>query len=462
MSNNNSNIDLITGDPKKAIRTLAWPMMVSMFLIMAYNLADSIWVAGLGSNALAALGFITPLFMVVIGLGNGIGAGANSLIARSIGAKDKKTADNAAVHAIIFTIIISIIAPIVLLPFLENILLLMGAGQATQAGLDYGYIVFGFVFVILFSSVASAILRSEGDVKRAMNAMAITAILNIIIDPIFIYTLNMGMAGAAIATILSALIACIVLAYWIWVKKDTYLSLSLRSFKFKWIIMKDILKVAIPSTAENFVMSILGLIMNAMLVIAGGTVAVAVYTAAMRILQMFMIPMMGLGTAVLTVAGAAYGSHNYNKLKTGFSYTIILGILISLLFAGIMFIFAPHIASIFTYTSTSAALTGQITEALRYLAFFLIVLPVGIVPSMVFQGVGRGLTSLIITVFRSLIFESIFAYLFGLVFGWGVVGMYIGVVFGCGLGCVLAYIWSKIFLNTYKKDMIKKYGNVEN
>ena len=84
----NKNIEIITGDPKKAIRKLSIPMMLSMVLIMMYNLADSIWVAGLGPDALAAIGFITPLFMVLIGLGHGIGAGANSLIARNIGAEN--------------------------------------------------------------------------------------------------------------------------------------------------------------------------------------------------------------------------------------------------------------------------------------------------------------------------------------------------------------------------------------
>lgn len=457
----NSNIDTITGDPKRAVRKLAWPMMVSMFLLTAYNLADSIWVAGLGPNALAALGFITPLFMVVIGLGNGLGAGANSLIARSIGAKDKTTADNAALHALLFTIIFSIIAPIILLPFLKDILIIMGAGDSLQAGLDYGYIVFGFVFVILFSSVAAAVLRSEGDVKRAMNAMALTSILNIIIDPIFIYTFNMGMAGAAVATIISALISCIVLAYWLWIKKDTYLCLEWKSFKYNSSILKEIFKVAIPSTAENFVMSILGLIMNVMLVIVGGTVAVAVYTAGMRILQLFMIPLIGLGTAILTVTGAAYGSHNYKKLEIGFNYTIILGFIISAALVLIMYIFAPQIALIFTYTSSSADLTIQITEVLRVLCLFLLILPVGIVSSMTFQGVGRGLTSLIITVFRSLIFEAIFAYLFGIMFGWGLVGMYFGVVFGGALGSLLAFIWAKIFLARFKKDSIARYGEIE-
>ena len=164
----NSNIDIITGDPKKAINKLAVPMMVSMLLIMAYNLADSIWVAGLGSDALAAIGFITPLFMILVGVGNGIGSGANSLIARAIGGKDKKLADNAAVHTVILTVILSILVPVILLPFLRDVLLLMGAGSTTNLGLQYGYIVFGLMFFFVFSGVGTAILRSEGDVNRAM------------------------------------------------------------------------------------------------------------------------------------------------------------------------------------------------------------------------------------------------------------------------------------------------------
>lgn len=117
-----NRISLITGDPKKAIRNLSVPMIISMLLLMAYNLADSIWVAGLGSDALAALGFITPVFMIVIGLGTGLGAGANSLISRCIGAKNKKDADNAAIHSIFITIIISVVLTIFVLIFLEDIL----------------------------------------------------------------------------------------------------------------------------------------------------------------------------------------------------------------------------------------------------------------------------------------------------------------------------------------------------
>ncbi|MER2014587.1 MAG: MATE family efflux transporter, partial [Methanobrevibacter sp.] len=108
------NIEMITGDPKKAIIKLAVPMMISMLLIMLYNIADSVWVAGLGGDALAAIGFITPLFMVLVGLGNGIGAGANSLIARNIGAKNHAQANNAALHAIVLSVIVSVVFTILI------------------------------------------------------------------------------------------------------------------------------------------------------------------------------------------------------------------------------------------------------------------------------------------------------------------------------------------------------------
>jgi len=141
-------------------------MIVSMLLMMVYNLADSIWVAGLGPNSLAALGFITPLFMMVIGLGNGLGAGANSLISWCIGAKNKKGSDNAAIHSIILTITLSVVLTLFILIFLKDILLTMGAGESLTLAVQYGQIVFGGLIFLIFTSVASGILRAEGDVKR--------------------------------------------------------------------------------------------------------------------------------------------------------------------------------------------------------------------------------------------------------------------------------------------------------
>ena len=451
------NIEMITGDPKKAIIKLAIPMMVSMLLIMLYNLADSIWVAGLGSDALAAIGFITPLFMVLVGLGNGIGAGANSLIARNIGSKNYKQANNAALHGIVLSIIVSAIFTVLIEALMVPILQFMGAGETIGYAMDYSYIIFGFLFIFVYSGVASAIFRSEGDMRRATIAIAVTAIRNIILDPIFIYILNLGIAGAAWATVISATTSCIVMSYWIWGKKDLYLDLSPKNFNYSTKLMLDTLQVAIPSTLENIVFSALAVIINSMLVLASGTMAVAVYTASMRIVQLCMIPLIGLGTAVLTVAGVAYGAHNYNNLKTAHSYSIKVGFAISIALGIVMYVFSNQIATVFAYTSASANLAPEIAGALSVLTLFVLAIPHGMMSSMMFQGVGKGTYSLIITLGRSLILESVFAYIFCFMFGWGVTGIYAGVVLGCFVGGTLGYIWAKFFIRKFKQISIRKY-----
>jgi putative MATE family efflux protein len=452
------NIEMITGDPKKAIVKLSIPMMVSMLLIMLYNIADSIWVAGLGADALAAIGFITPLFMVLVGLGNGIGAGANSLIARYIGAKNYKQANNAALHGIVLSIIVSVIFTVLIEAFMVPILEFMGAGNTIQYAMDYSYIIFGFLFIFVYSGVASAIFRSEGDMRRATIAIAVTAILNIILDPIFIYVLNFGISGAAWATVISATMSCLVMSYWIWGKKDLYLDLSFKNFDYQSYIMLDTLQVAIPSTLENIVFSALAIIINSMLVLADGTTAVAVYTASMRIVQLAMIPLIGIGTALLTVAGVAFGAHNYKNLKTAHSYSIKLGFVVSITLGILIYVFSSQIATMFAYTSASADLAPQIAQAISVLTLFVLAIPHGIMSSMMFQGVGKGVYSLLITLLRSLILESIFAYILCFIFGWGVTGIYIGVILGCFVGGSVGYIWAKFFIRKFKEISIRKYS----
>ena len=454
--NKTKNIEMITGDPKKAIIKLSIPMMLSMLLIMLYNIADSIWVAGLGADALAAIGFITPLFMVLIGLGNGIGAGANSLIARFIGAKNYKQANNAALHGIVLSIIVSVIFTILIEVFMVPILQFMGAGDTIQYAMDYSYIIFAFLFIFVYSGVASAIFRSEGDMRRATIAIAVTAVMNIILDPLFIYVLNLGISGAAWATVISATLSCLVMSYWMWGKKDLYLDLSPKNFNYQGRLMVDTLQVAIPSTLENIVFSALAIIINTLLVMAAGTTAVAVYTASMRIVQMAMIPLIGIGTAVLTVAGVAYGARNPENLKTAHSYSIKIGFIISILLGIIMFVLGKQIAMLFSYTAASADLSTQIAQAISVLSLFVLAIPHGIMSSMVFQGVGKGTYSLIITLLRSLILESVFAYIFCFIFGWGVTGIYVGVVFGCFVGGTVGYIWTKLFIRSFEHQHSKK------
>jgi putative MATE family efflux protein len=450
----NKGIELITGDPKKAIRKLSFPMMLTMLLALSYLIVDSIWVAGLGFDALAALGFISPLFMIIFGLGSGLGTGATSLIARCIGAKDKDKANNAGMHSILLTLIISIALPIFSFLFLKDILVLIGAGSVLTLANEYGQIIFLGSFALLFNTLGSSILRAEGDMNRATYAIAISSLLNMIIAPIFIYTLKLGISGAAIATILSSLVSCIVILYWILIKKDTYIALKLKNFSFNISIIKDILLVTLPATVEFFIMSITSIIINAMLIIVGGTTAVAVYTAGWRIVTIGMTPAMGIETALLIVAGVAFGAKNYKKLELSFNYSIKFAVLISVVLAGLIYIFAPSLAWLFTYSSNSAILAPSIVEFIRIFSVFLVAIPFGLASSSVFQAMGKGHTSLVLIIIRDLILSLIVAYILGFVLHLGANGIYWGIVIGIILGSAISYLYFKIFLKRLKKDAV--------
>lgn len=451
--NKNDNISIVTGDPKRAIRKLSLPIMVSMLVTFAYNLADTIWVAGLGTNSLAALGFFMPIFLIIIGLGNGIGAGTNSLIARAIGAKDKKKADNAAMHGILITVIISIIAPMILIFFLDDLLLLMGAGAVAPLTYQYASIILIGLITLLLPSVGASILRSEGDVKRAMYVMIITAVLNVVLDPIFIYVLNLGLAGAAYATLLSSLISVIIIFYWLLIKKDTYLNVSMKDFNWNPTIIKEIIAIAIPSSSETITFSIVSLVINFILAMTAGPIGVAVYTAGWRIVNLAMIPHIGLGTATLTVVGAAYGGRKFKKLITAYDYSIKFGLSISILAGILIFIFAPQVAMIFSYSD--ANLIPAISNFLRILSIFCMALPLGILSSSTFQGLGKGFISLFLTVQRALVFEVIFMYIFAFILNMGTSGVWWGLSIGGVVGYLICYLITKLYLREIDKVYLK-------
>ena len=435
----NENVEMITGDPKKAINKLAWPMIASMFLIFLNNIVDSIWVAGLGPAPLAALGYVTPLFMVLVGFGNGIGAGATSLISRYIGAEKRDEANNAAIHSAILSVIVSLILTVFFLLSLESLLKIMGASDVLKYAMDYGIIVFAFTAPILIPPIFGGAFRAEGDVKRATLPIAVVAIINMVLDPIFIYTFGWGVSGAALATGLSPLFAILMMLYWIFIKKDTYLSYNKKDFHNNFKIYKDILVVGIPASLEQLIMAALAVTVNYMLTLVSGSVAVAVYTAGWRIISLGLLPAIGVGTAAITVAGVAYGAKKYEN--------IIVCIL--------LFVFANQVAFIFSYSEASSHLEPLIASFIQLMCLFILYVPFGASAGNVFQGLGKGTTSFILTAFREFVLVLIFAYLLGFVFNMGERGIYYGMLLGGFLGSVIAYGYIELYVDRLIKGKVK-------
>lgn len=264
-------VNILLGDPRKAVVKLSIPTIVAMSVQTIYSLTDTFWVSGLGADALAAVVFASPFYVIQMALTGGLGVGGGAAISRRIGARDKTGADNVAVHAFVIMLILTVALTILGLALIKDLFMYSGAGKTTELGVEYTRVIFAGSFVFFLTNIANSILRSEGDSKRAMGSMILGSGLNIVLDPIFIYTLGMGVAGAALATVISFASSGFLMLYWFFIKKDTYVSFRFRSFKFDKSIIRDIFRVGIPSSIEQLALALTALIMNYVIATVGST-----------------------------------------------------------------------------------------------------------------------------------------------------------------------------------------------
>lgn len=442
LSNDSSNVEVMLGNPKRALLKMSLPLIVSLLISSFYNLIDAAWVSGLGADALAGVGFFTPIFMVLVGFGNGLGAGASFAISKYIGEEDKIKANNASIHSILFDIIVSLILTILLLVFLNPILMIMGAGQTINYAMDYGLLLLiGSIFIIL-SNALYGIFRGEGDSKRPMYAMIASAILNIILDPIFIYTLNLGVRGAAIATLISAVFVIMILIYWFYVKKDTYLKPDLSNFDFNKSISRDIINVGIPASIQLLNNAFFAAVFSALLVYVGSTDSVAVYSTGWRIVIITTTPLLAIGTALISVIAANYGAKNYKNIQIVHRYAMKVSLVIAIVVMILTNLFASDIASVFATSGSSARISAELTSFIAWIVIYYPTMAVGVPSTYVFQGIGKGITAMFQTIMRETGFTIFFAVLFAVVLNYGVWGAWMGIVLGEIVSNNLTGVWA--------------------
>ena len=450
----NENVELMRGEPEIAIRKLAIPIMISMLLTASYNIVDGIWVAGLGQAAIAGIGFVTPIFMILNGFSVGLGNGATSSISRAVGARNHEGASKSATHSLLIFLVASILLTLIFLIIQEPLLIAYGAsGQSLAEGIKYGTPLFMGLFAFMFANGGSGILRGEGDMKRAMYAIIVSVILNFILDPIFIYVLNLGSAGASLATITSSIGSAIVIMYWILIKKDTYVDVTFKGFKFESHIARDILKVGIPSSLDMLMMSIAMSFYLIFISSVGGEYGIAAFTSGQRLYLFGIMPLTAVGSAVAAVSGSSYGANNWEYLSRTHTYGTKFAMIIAIAILLILVIFAPQLSMIFAYTPETAPLIPEITNFLRIASFGLLLVGIGMPSSFMYQGIGRGTTSLVWTIIRELIFTVSFTYIFGIILNWGLTGIWVGLAIGRILASILNFIYAKYTLKKLKTIM---------
>jgi putative MATE family efflux protein len=434
---------ILLADPKTAILRLSLPMMIAMTLMTLYSVVDAFWVSGLGADALAAVGFSFPLFIITIGLASGLGTGGEAALSRMIGARNRDGASSVAMHTILLMTVLAVAVTIPLSLFAGDLFVLMGAGNAVGLATEYARILFLGTFALLFGEVAYALMHGEGDAKRTMYAMAAGAVANIILDPILIYTLHMGIAGAAWATILAEVIAAIPMVYWLFVKRDTYVSLHLRKFSPDPAVVRDILQVGLPAAAEQLGLALMALILNGVIVLISSTDGVAIYSVGWRVVSIGLTPILAISSAVVAVTGATYGARAYAKMESALLYAVRLGLGIGLGLAAATFIFAPQIAAIFTAPGDASGIAPELTTYLQVTSLVYPMVGFGLFSSSFFQGTGLGARSLTITILQNVVLSTLFVWVFAIELGFGLPGVWWGVAAGNAIGAVLGYIWAR-------------------
>lgn len=450
----NKNVEVMRGNPETAVKKLAIPIMISMLLTASYNIIDGIWIAGLGQEAIAGIGFITPIFMILNGVSVGLGSGATSSISRFVGAKNHKKASQSAAHSLLIFLVASIVLTIVLLILQEPLLKLYGAsGESLAQGIKYGTPLFLGLFAFIFANGASGILRGEGDMKRAMYAVVVSVILNAILDPICIYILGWGSAGAAIATILSSICSAVVILYWILVKKDTYVDVNLGEFKFDSSIAKDILKVGIPASMDMLVMAIAMSLYMIFISSIAGEFGIASFTSGQRLYLFAIMPLTAIGTAVTAVVGSSFGAKNGEYISRAHKFGAKFGIIFGTCVTIVLVVFATQLATIFAYTAETAHLVPEITKYLQIACLCLPLTGAGMASSFFYQGIGKGTISLSWTIIREVLFTVGATFFFGIYLGWGLIGIWVGLAIGRAAASILNYLYARYTIKGIRETL---------
>lgn len=390
---------LLTGSVLRGLLTLALPILAANVLQTAFNLVDTWFVSRLGQEAIAAVSMNLPVFFIVLALGNAVAIGTSSLVAQAVGAGDRARANRIAGQAMALSLTLGIFSGIVGTALARPLLELMGGqGLSLDYAVAYTQIILAGNPVFFFYMALDGVLRGEGDMKSSTLILGFATVINIFLDPLFIFGLGpvpaLGVAGAALATMLARGIGLILIISHFYMGRS---SIVLRfRFSWDWEVVGSIMRIGFPSSISMAMLSLTMFVYN-YLANQFGPHVVAALGLGFRIDSLAFMPGQSISIATLTMIGQNYGARLYDRVvqiwKTG-----LLAALVSLGSVAIVVLLVPEFfVSLFT---DEPDVFDATVSYLRIVPLFYVFLGLGIVTSSSFQGLGRALPALVINLFR--------------------------------------------------------------
>ena len=399
---NSEREHMLANEPiSRLIWKLSLPATVGMLVQALYNLVDTIYIGhSVGALGIAGLSISFPLQMIIGGTGAMLGMGAASVISRNLGAKNYKRAEvafgNNLLAILIFGGAIALVGKFLTVPILQA----FGATEAILPyALDYMSVIFLGAPLIVFCMSMNNVIRSEGAAKVAMYSMVIGAIANIILDPVFIFILDMGVRGAAIATVMARLVVIGWITYY-YSTGQSFLKFSIKYMKPQLDIMGEIIAIGFPALVRHAASSFVFGMVNQLAAFYGGDMAVALFGVNNRVIIFSFMPAIGIAQGMQPILGYSYGAGSYHRAREVILKSALIATVFSSLLALVFFIFPKTVISIFTH---DPALLEMGPHALRLMTFALCVIGFQMIGGTLFQAIGKALPSFILNTSRQIL-----------------------------------------------------------
>ena len=400
---------------KKAYLKLAMPVVLSGVLTLVYNMVDMFFVAKTGdTNIVAGVTLCGPIFTLLIAMGDIFGLGGSSVISRLLGMKKTEDGKRLSVFCLDGCFILGILVAILLLIFQNPILHLLGANEGTMvhASSYYFWIALGSPFVIL-ALAPTNLLRTEGHANAAMIGSITGSIVNMILDPVFIFGLNMGAGGAAIATVLGNVVADI---FYVWLifHRSQILSMRLKGFHISLEETKQIFSIGVPSSITNIMQSIGVMLLNNFLLPYGND-TIAAYGIVSKITMIVVMIMVGLAFGGQPLYGYLYGAKLKERMRGCLKFAYQLILIVSIALSVILACIAPFMISIFMNDSEMISLGAPMLRAVLLGMPFI---GLTMVTTCVFQSCGKPLQALTLSAGRQGVFYAVIIFIMSALFGY--------------------------------------------
>lgn len=376
------------GDMYKVLLTLSIPIMINSIIQTLYNLVDGIWVSKISSVHFAATSFVWPINFLFVALGIGLSIAGTSLLSQLLGAGKLKEAREYTTQLMVSSFLLSIVFMIVGVVTSPYIIKLMGA-EGNFANLANIYLRISFLdlpFMFLYFNINS-IMNAQGNTVTPTILSAISALINVVLDPVFIFTFNMGIAGAAWATVLSRVVLALFGVRFIF-KEGNDLKPDFRGFKFDKHILREIVRVGLPASIGQTGASIGFIFLNGFIV-SYGTATMAAFGMVNRVTNLVMQPAMGVGAALTAVVGQNLGANQLDRATESFIKASRIALYIGIIGGVLIFIFNKPIVNFFIQSKDEPEVVIQSITYMKYVAFSMPLMGMFSVFQGIFQGSGN-------------------------------------------------------------------------